>query len=168
MASLNRDPNLLLAAAANPILALDEMGYKIKPDIRPKIEDNLRFKPSEITKISRLRKSIYKEAGKEFNIRAEEELNIVLFKELNIRLYDEKGCPIHKRIRILKKGEEDDLHLYSDLHPIIKPLLAFREIDASVHGFSDPSTYKRIRKGGYGEHSNITLKVRLKRRKKNI
>ncbi len=132
MASLNKDQNLLLAAASNPILALEELGYEMRSGILPEIEDKLRFRPHEVAKLSRLRESIYKEAGKQFNIRSEKELNAVLFKDLNIRVFDEDGCQINKEVRTRQKGEEDGLDLYSDLHPIVAPLLAFREIRCAL------------------------------------
>lgn len=164
VAALNRNQNLLIAAAANPILALEELGFSIKPEILPEIEDKLRFKSSEIGKLDKLRKSVHKIAGKSFSLRSEEDLNRVLFEELDITAYDDSGCPIRKRIQVRRKGDDDDLLVYKELHPIIKPLMAFRDIDASINGFSDARTYQQIRNGKYGEDSNVTLKIQLKKR----
>ncbi|MCD4695282.1 MAG: hypothetical protein K8S16_03490, partial [Bacteroidales bacterium] len=95
---------------------------------------------------------------------SQDELNRVLFEDLKIETYDNNGCLIQREVKILHKGEkEDDLSLYKDLHPIIKPLLAFREIDSSISGFCDMNIYKKIRNGGYGKSSNIRLTIRLKK-----
>jgi hypothetical protein len=40
---LNADPSLLLAAASNPILALQELGYDISPSFREEFVDRVRF-----------------------------------------------------------------------------------------------------------------------------
>jgi hypothetical protein len=87
-----------------------------------------------------------------------------LFEDLKIELFDQNGCIIKKWIKDRKKSDtKDDLILYKDLHPIIEPLLKFREIDSSVAGFSNKFTYLKIRSGKYGENSNIKLSIRLKK-----
>lgn len=165
--SINKDENLKLAAASNPLLALEELGYKINEDVTDQIEERLRFKPDEAAKLSDLRNSIYKLAGKKFNLRSDEELNTVLFKDLRIEAYDDKGCLIKKNVRVRKKGDaEDELMTYKDLHPIIEVLLKFREIDSSVAGFANKDTYQKIRTGSYGEKSNIHLAIRFQKDKK--
>lgn len=162
--SLNKDENLKIACATNPILAIEELGYKIKPDVVDHLEDRIRFRPEQVEQLSVLRESIHKFAGKNFNIRSQVELNAVLFEDLKIESYDQNGCIIKKWFYNRKKGDtKDDLKLYKDLHPIIEPLLKFREIDSTVAGFSDKSTYLKIRKGKYGDNSNIKLSIRLKK-----
>lgn len=167
IASLNKDDNLKIAAATNPFLALEELGYKINFDVIGHIEDKMRFSTKTVAHLSKLRESIYQIAGKKFNIRYKDELNSVLFDELKIEAFDNKGCLVRQEIRIRQKGDTgDDLMPYVGLHPIIEPLLAFREIDASVSGFGDKNIYQRIRNGGYGQKSNIKLTIKLKKDKK--
>lgn len=162
--SLNKNENLKLAAAANPLLALDELGYKINDDIKDQVEEKIRFKPNDAARLTELRSAIYNLAGKKFNVRSQEDLNAVLFDDLKIEVYDERGCLIKKHIKIRKKGEPDDeLALYKDLHPIIEPLMQFRELDAKVAGFADKDVYEKIRNGKYGDNSNIQLTIRFKK-----
>lgn len=161
---LNKDENLMLAAASNPFLALEEMGYELEPEIIGPIEDKLRFKTRQVAQLSKLRKSIHKAAGKKFDIRSPRDLNELLFEDLTIEAYDEKGCLIRKYIDIPKKGDQADaLELYKGMHPVIAPLLTFRKLDASIAGFCNARTYRKIRNGGYGKKSNIRLKARLKK-----
>ncbi|MDO5972024.1 hypothetical protein Q4Q35_19665 [Flavivirga aquimarina] len=164
---LNKDQNLLIAAASNPIFALEELGYKIHNDILGHIEDKMRFKTRQVAKLKKLRATIIKIAGKHFDIRSKEQLEQVLFEDFQLEAYDANGCPICKSLPPYQKGNDNDsLETYTGLHPIIEPLLAFRQIDASVFSFCDSYTYQKIRKGNYGKHSNLQLKVQLKKNKK--
>lgn len=163
---LNKDQNLMIAAASNPLMALEELGYEIDMDIIGHVEDKLRFKTRQVAQLSKLRKSIYKAAGRKFDIRSPKDLNGLLFEELNVEAYDDKGCLIRKFINSPKKGNTHDaLQEYKELHPVITPLLAFRKIDASIAGFCNTHTYRKIRSGGYGKKSNIRLTARLKKNK---
>lgn len=167
VSSLNKDENLKIAAAANPILALEELDYEIKPGIRSFVEDKIRFKTKEVAKLKKLRASIFEAAGREFDIRSGEELNAVLFDELELAAFDERGCRLNHFISGRKKRDSpDDLEPYKDLHPIIKPLLEFREIDASVAGFSSREIYQKIRSGQLPVNSNIKLNIKLKGKEK--
>lgn len=165
--AINKDPNLKLAAATNPLLAAEELGYKINIDVIDQIEERIRFKPADIPKLTELKNLIFNLAGKKFDIRSEGELNKVLFDDLKIESYNEKGCLIRKQIRKRKKGDnEDDLVTYQGLHPIIEPLIKFRQLDSSVAGFSNRDEYEKIRQGNYGERSNIQLMINFKKDKK--
>ena len=164
---LNSDQNLLIAAASNPILALKELDYTIQESILGHIEDKMRFKTRQVVKLQRLRSTILKIAKKQFDIRSREQLESLLFEELQLEVYCKNGCPISKCIEPYKKGDcSDGLELYAGLHPIIEPLLAFRQIDASVFSFCDIKTYQKIRQGKYGVDSNLRLKIQLKKNKK--
>jgi hypothetical protein len=164
ISSLNKDEKLKFAAAANPILALEELGYEIAPGIRGFVEDKIRFKTKDVAKLKKLRESIFKTAGREFDIRSGSELNTVLFDELGLAAFDEKGCHLYHFVSGRKKKESpDDLEFYKELHPIIKPLLEFRILDASVAGFCSRDTYQKIRSGQFSINSDIKLNIRLKK-----
>lgn len=165
--ALNANENLKIAAACNPILALEELGYTIDAEVLGHVEDKIRFKTRQVVELSKLRKSIQKISGKNINIRSIDELNTLLFEDYKLQAFDDNGCLINKEITVPRKGdaEEDDLLLYQGLHPIIDPLLKFRRIDASVSSFCDKYTYKRIRGGGFGKNSNIKLSIRMKKDK---
>lgn len=167
ISSLNKDENFKIAAAANPILALEELGCEINPGIRGFVEDKIRFKTKDVAKLKKLRESIFKTAGREFDIRSGAELNTVLFNELELAAFDEKGCRLNHFVSGRRKKESpDDLEFYKELHPIIKPLLEFRKLDASVAGFCNGETYQKIRSGQFPINSDIKLNIRLKREEK--
>lgn len=165
--ALEKDPNLKLAAASNPILALEELGYKIVDYSTDQLEDRIRFKKEDAAKLAELRNSIHALAGKKFDIRSTEDLNTVLFDDLKLILYDREGCPVACRIKTHRKGDGDDpLKMYTGLHPIIEPLLAFRQIDASAAGFSGRTIYQKIREGNYGAKSNVQIAIKFQKDKK--
>lgn len=161
---LNKDENLLLAAASNPFFALEEMGFTYNEDIKDSLEDKLRFKTNKAEKLARLRKSIFKIAGRKFDIRNKNELNSVLFDELKIVAFKENGCPLLQTLSATApKGTPDNLVEYTGLHPIIDPLIEFREIDRTVPGFCDKVSYDNIRKGNNAVKSRIKLRIRFKK-----
>lgn len=164
VSSLNKDENFKIAAAANPLFALEELGYEINHGIKGFVEDKLRFKTKDVAQLKKLRESIFKIAGQEFDIRSEEELNRVLFDELKLMAFDEKGCRLNPFISSRRKKDfPDDLEFYKELHPIIEPLLEFRKLDASVAGFSNREIYQKIRSKQIPINSNLKLNIRLKR-----
>jgi len=163
--ALEKDDNLKIAAASNPFYALEELGYKIQTELKFSFEDRLRFKPKDAERLSQLRDEIFKYAGKKFDIRNKPELNSVLFDDLHLVAFDEKACPLNPNIPALNKHNKDKgdpLLAYKGLHPVVKPLLEFRDIDSSVAGFSDKEDYLSIRNGTHIVNSRVKLSIRLK------
>ncbi len=85
--SLSRiqDDRLLgLAAAANPLYALEELGFTIPRDVEASIAEHLRFKPQTLARIRQLRDEVHRHAGRAFDISSPDELERVLFDQLKI------------------------------------------------------------------------------------
>lgn len=169
LSELERDPNLVLAAAANPLLAVEELGFEIDPNIRDQLEDRLRFPTRDCAQLDSLRSEIFKLAGKKFDIRSPEQLHTVLFEDLGIVAYDEHGCkvrfaPAPFRKRINAPMEKDPLEQLSGLHPVIESLIEFRRIDASAYPFSTQPDYKKIRAGDSRLQARFELHPHLKKR----
>ncbi|RYZ84944.1 MAG: hypothetical protein EOP06_17135 [Proteobacteria bacterium] len=164
---LEADGNLTLAAAANPIFALEEMGYGIDPNALEHLEDRMRFPSRESARLDSLRNQIFKLAGKQFNLRLPLELHEALFEHLGIQAYDESGCklqfqPERFRKRVNTPTEADPLEKLARLHPIIEPLLRFRKIDASAHAFASREAYEKIRRGETKLQGTLIIHPRLK------
>lgn len=160
--ALEKDDNFKIAAASNPFYALEELGFEIQADLKSTFEDKLRFNPKETDRLAKLRDTIFKYAGKTFDIRNKQELNSVLFDDLHLVAFDEKGCPLNQNIPVLNKNKEDPLSEYKGLHPVVAPLLEFRAIDSSVPGFCDKEEYLSIRNGTHIVNSRVQLSIRLK------
>jgi DNA polymerase I-like protein with 3'-5' exonuclease and polymerase domains len=162
-AALNSDSHQAFAAATNPLFALEELGFELSPDIKDFVEDKLRFDAKRVAKLKSLRKTIFDIAGRRFNIRSDDELNDILFLDLKVIVYDDKGCPVRRRIPATRHAETDELNFYKDVHPIIEPLLKFREIDSTKPSFSGRKTYTKLRSGQANLNSKFSLTVRLKK-----
>ena len=163
--SLENDDNLKTAAASNPLFALEDLGYIIPEDLKASFEDRLRFPPEDAGKLAALRDEVLKIAGRRFNIRSRQELNNILFDDLNLVAYDDKACPLNQNIPVLTnrtKDKGDPLLEYKGLHPIVDPLLAFRDLDSTKPAFCDKEDYLNIRKGTHPVNSRIKLSIRLK------
>lgn len=166
---LNEEEDLAVAAAANPVLALEELGYRIAPGARGEIVDRLRFPPEEAGRRRRLRRRIFERAGREFDLQSAEALHRVLFVDLGITPYpDEKGCvppppDTHPLPHRQGDGEPtaDPLASLKGRHPIVEPLLEYRRLDASRPRFAPEHVYRAIRDGGR-EHGVLRLRVRLR------
>lgn len=88
---INADSMLALAAAANPILALEELGFDINPAARDEIETRFRFHPRTAVRIRQLQDEIFRHAERHFDLRSPEELSAILFDRLALTL------PTHER-----------------------------------------------------------------------
>lgn len=163
--ALERDDNLKIAAASNPFYALEELGFEILAGLKSTFEDKLRFLPGDAGRLAELRHAIFRYAGKEFDIRNKQELNSVLFDDLHLVAFDDKGCSLNPNIPVLTKNikyKGDPLLEYKGLHPIVAPLLEFRDIDSTVPGFSNKEDYLSIRNGTHIVNSRVSLSIRLK------
>lgn len=152
VAALNRDERLACAAAVNPFLALQELGYEIEEQARPSIADRLRFTPKVAARRARLREQIAKLVGRSFDPDAGQ-LGELLYRELGLRPYpDERGCypappdtwPPGKR---LEYEPRDPLQALEGRHPVIALLLKYRKLGAAAWPFAPPEVYHAIRSG---------------------
>ncbi|HEX2611077.1 MAG TPA: hypothetical protein VHK68_08700 [Gemmatimonadales bacterium] len=162
---VNADPDLARAAVSNPILALEELGYTLDPEVRFEIEDRGRFEDSKlIARRRRLRVQIFKAAGRTFDPDSPDELAAVL-RDLGVRPRGGGECRL-EQVRPLRTGPgreeplEDALEPLRDQHPMMAPLLEYRRIDASRPGFAQKSLYGQLRAGKGGR---LVSRVRVRR-----
>jgi hypothetical protein len=167
---VNADPDLARAAAVNPILALEELGYTLAPEVRFEIEDRCRFEDSKlIARRRRLRAQMFKVAGRTFNPGSPDELRAVL-RDLDVRLEGGGECSL-EQVRPLRTGPgreepfEDPLAPLRDQHAIMPPLLEYRKIDAGRPGFAPRSLYEQIRAGKGGR---LVSRVRARRTSRTV
>jgi DNA polymerase I-like protein with 3'-5' exonuclease and polymerase domains len=160
---LNAQQNLLLAAAANPLLALEELGYRIPQSLRAELEERIRFSAADRKRLAELRSRIFKIAGESFDVDDPLVLEEVLFKRL--KLAPLSPSPVSMRIAgkkepqaVLPKlavrykvpgttAQPDVLAELSERHPIVAPLIEYREITASQAPFAPRALYDRVRRG---------------------
>jgi DNA polymerase-1 len=98
-----------------PVLAgLEHTGIAVDLDVLTEIGDTL------ADRITALRDEIHGYAGEEFNLDSPKQLQHVLFEQL--------GLPKTKRIKSGWSTDAQALSSLLDTHPIIAPLLAYREV----------------------------------------
>ena len=170
---INDDPSLALAAAANPLLALREIGYDIHPDARSEIEDRLRFTPRALARRRELVEAIYRHAGRRFALDSPTALSDVLQEQLR------SGASVKGRTRpggdaagsfdarlLAQARERDDaapdpLEAVRGAHPIVELLLDYRRIERQSRRLASPAVYEKLRRG---ELRTGVTRIRLRNR----
>lgn len=146
---LHANPALMLAFAANPLLALQELGYEIHADHKQEFEDRLRF-GSHFEQVGSLRKKIFSLAGKPFELHSaaalHAALSTLLEKEVARTLTSMETAPLYF-FRAAGTEITDPLERIRDAHHIMKPLLQYRRIEAGAPPFATPEVYHDIRHG---------------------
>ncbi len=82
--AVNDDQAFGLRAAANPLLAAEEMGYQIAPEIQHTAERRVRFSQENAARLGELEEQVYKLAGEPFNLDSPQELDRILFEKLKL------------------------------------------------------------------------------------
>jgi hypothetical protein len=184
---VNADPALALRAAANPLLALGEMGYTMTPELEREVALRVRFDQPTIAKLDALSTRIQELAGKKFDVDSRTQLSSVLFEHLKLprlpppaqRVVVAEGTlaaqtvsrpmesvlshPIDIPYRpVGGVAPPDALEALKGKHPIIAPLLEYRAIQASVPPFAPRELYDRIARGEV-KMPTFRLRARLRR-----
>lgn len=171
----NADPALALRFAANPLFLAEELGYTLTDEMRHFAVRRVRFSAEAFERLQQLEGQIWEQAGERFDIDSEEALEHVLFTKLKIphpkmpepgevkqpkRASPEKepgpaGVP-SSAVRITAPPPArvighapivDPLEPLRDAHPIMPPLLEYRQIEASTARLAPRAVYDRIARG---------------------
>jgi DNA polymerase I-like protein with 3'-5' exonuclease and polymerase domains len=177
--AINADEELGIRAAANPVLAMEELGYTLADKVRLSVERRIRFSVETFEQLETLAKQIHEIAGRRFSIDSPDELAHVLFEELQLsrpRRSIQDQCepaqlpstthklpttPLPPQVSWGTKVE-DPLDELRGAHPIMEPLLAYRKLEASKPRLASPELYDRIKRGEV-ELPAIRLRARLQR-----
>jgi hypothetical protein len=148
---LSSDSSLAVAAAANPLYALEEFGYQFDPRARQEIEDRIRFGPRKAVRLQQLRNEVFEAAGFAFDVNSGTELSRVLFDELGLeasgrRVQATDLEPMSPQLGWAPK-KEDPLEALRDSHQAIGPLLEYRRLDASEPRLASRQLYEDVRRG---------------------
>jgi hypothetical protein len=156
VAEVNANPQLALAAAANPLFALEELGYGIAPEVRAEVEDTVRFGPETAQQLQELRSQIFQAAGRTFDLQSEEELRQVLGEELKLPLPaagKESATPAASGKLVLlpqlrwSEKTPDPLEGLRVAHPVMAPLLEYRRLEAGEPRLASRAVYDGVRQG---------------------
>jgi len=175
---INADERLVLRAAANPLLALEELGYRLTPEVRIEAERRIRFSPQTVERLTQLAEAIYSYADERFDIESPTEIERVLFEKLKLPRIETKEPPKAQRKRPTQQPEPtlalqpspsylrrpfgDPLERMRGAHPIMEPLLEYRRLEASEPRLAPRELYERIKSGAVALPVT-NLRARLKR-----
>ncbi len=177
---VNADPALALAAAANPFLALEHLGYDIAPEARREIELRARFGPEKTDDFIALETALFEVIGSEFDLTDSEAVQATVYKLLQpaqkSRSKEQKVrqqrvqqaldalrvSPLQGRIG---KTAVDPLTEFADLHPILPLLADYRRLERRHPRFASREQFASILSGE--RKTAITgLKFRLQERER--
>lgn len=105
---------------------MKETGIKIDAKYLKKLSDDYH------KKLSSIEKKIYKHAGTEFNINSPKQLGEVLFDKLGLAPKNQKKTGTGAR-----STRESELEKMKDMHPIIKEIFAYRELQKLLSTYID-------------------------------
>ena len=158
LARLNRDTALLLAAMANPLRAMHEIGFDVADEVRQEFEDRIRFGAPVARRLDELRETL----------RAPSAPSATLFSGAGLSFSADAEAGLRAHLATLA-GVPDDaandvdalLEQCRGCHPHLEPLIEYRAILRSRPAFADADAYERIRRGAAGPMPLTRVRARL-------
>jgi len=158
LAEINADMSLAIAAASNPILALEALGYEVRPEAKLQIHDTVRFGGERAARLNSLREEIFRIAGHSFDLESEKELRAVLEDTLKLTSEAQKQLTAAQMYRLPSKftlppqlgwakKQADPLEPLRHQHRIMQPLLEYRALEASEPRLASRELFDQIRRG---------------------
>lgn len=150
---INDDSLLCIRAAVNPLLAFEELGYILTPAVKKEVEYMIRFTPKERSKLEKLEKQLQDEAGSDVNFDDSKDIERLLFKTLKLskppKLKTISLPDVMTTGSVLCKEKRtawtDPLKSLSKKHPVLKPLLAYRELQVKRPSFGNRTVYDKLK-----------------------
>lgn len=102
--ALNADPALLRAAAANPIFALEEIGYFVPRELHRELDRRVRFTAAERERLALLTRKMHEAAGATFDPDDAEQLDETLFARLELPRLPE--APVRVTLPVPDRGPD--------------------------------------------------------------
>jgi hypothetical protein len=166
---VNADPALALRAAANPLLALEEMGYDLTREVRAQVERHVRFSRADRERLDALSREIARVSPEPFDPDEPEELERILFQRLKLPPLPQRvripagpakttsrkaPTPVAARLHplappVVPPGAPkaaDPLEALRGAHAVVPPLLEYRRIQSSQPPLAPREVYERLRR----------------------
>lgn len=165
---VNKDSELAIRAAANPLLAFEEMGFHMSSELKREVELRIRFSEDEVKKMTTLTNEIRSLTGKDIDPLSEKPVEKLLFKDLKIKRPSTLKSlnlpePFLKKIKPAKEEQvlfEDPLTAIKTDHPVVEKIMQYRKFYLSKPGFVSKDFYEKI-KAGEVRLPVMTIKIRV-------
>jgi len=82
---LSEDRDLAVRAMANPVLAIEELGLDLAPEVAREVERRVRFSEERRSRLSAIETKLFEAAGERFDPESVEDIERVLFSRLKLR-----------------------------------------------------------------------------------
>lgn len=172
--AVNEDRDLALRAAANPLLALEELGYSLTDRMRRYAEHRVRFSEDDAARLTKLADEIDKLAGEPVDLQSRTGVVRTLGR-VGVKVKPPKdratqAAPAPQAAtrrshgksttrRGTQQSPESELVLPADdtrdllpalepligRHPIVEPLVAYLTLDATRPRLAPPKVYEALR-----------------------
>lgn len=174
LAEVNARPELARAALANPLFAIEELGWSIDEGVRSTFERRIRFTADVAARLDALEAQIGEIAGHHVEVDDPHEVAHLLFDQLKLPVPGAPArrtkqrrpeatiqatlptAPLPPRLPWSPEPAPDPLVELAGAHPVIAPLLEFRHLDAGAPRLASPEVYRRVRDGD-GSIGNVTF-----------
>lgn len=150
------DQRAVLGALANPLLALEHLGYSFSQELRANLELRVRFGEKRAKHLRELEAAVFAAAGERFDLSSAEDLQRVLGPLLEEKNH-EPGAEKRMRPRAVITGRtpqlrwadrsEDPLRPFAHVHPVVPPLIEYRKMEASEPRLAAGSLFREIIEG---------------------
>ena len=143
---INSDPQLALAAAVNPLLALEELGFRLAPAVRREIDRRSRYTRRQVVRLDALRAQ-FVQIIPNFPIEDVDVLDAAQVRRLLRENLDVPDQRIPRDLAMPPRPAPDPLAPLADAHPALEALLGLRDVERSALRFAAPERYREIRSG---------------------
>ncbi|RSZ60738.1 hypothetical protein HF313_18435 [Massilia atriviolacea] len=143
---INSDRRLALAAAVNPLLALEELGYRLAPPVRREIERRSRYTKRQLVRLDALRAD-FARLVPDFAIEDADLLSSAQVRRLLRETLDIADARIPCDLDLPRGAGPDPLEALADAHPALPALLGLRDIERHALRFATHDQYRDVRSG---------------------
>jgi hypothetical protein len=171
--AVNDDPDLALRAAANPLLALEELGYALTDKMRRYAEHRVRFTEEDAARLTKLGDQIDKLAGDRVDLQSQVAIvralggvgvKVKVPKDRATQSAPAQAVPTRSRGQSTARSvarqppgrepvlpPDDTRRLLPVLeplvgrHPIVEPLVAYLTLDTTQPRLALPEVYEALR-----------------------
>ncbi len=163
------------AGLSNPILALEEIGYKLSNSLKKEVEYRVRFTLKNQQKLTEIRNKVNKITGRKVDLSSGISISNSLKKLIKTKTI-KSGKKIFEtkslievaaklpEINLFKsKSKKDPLLVYRGSHEVVSLLLEYRKIEASTPRLASKTIFNDLLKGSFKNNTGINIKnVRFK------
>jgi len=157
---------LTAIALANPLLALEKIGYTFSPEAKTEIENHVRFGKENASRYMTLKKNIEQSVGAKIDVDDTQAVKQLLEKELKKSAPGDKEkilSAIDKPVSFSKSELSDPLQKYKSQHPVLEQLVELRKLQALNPPLATQESIEKIQKSSPSFFNKISFRISRKK-----